>query len=87
VSVCVCVCVCVCVADMYYVQPVIPQGETPGREFTIAYYSRDTRRGVDWNYKDAEGKVSHLHIYIEREYVCVYIHIYIYMYRGVDWNL
>jgi hypothetical protein len=26
-----------------------------GREYTIAYYKRDTRRGVDWNYSDAEG--------------------------------
>ena len=35
-------------------KPVVPQGEE-GREYTIAYYKRDTRRGVDWNYQDAEG--------------------------------
>ena len=38
-------------------RPVVPQGET-GREYTIAYYKRDTRRGVDWNYADAEGKLA-----------------------------
>jgi hypothetical protein len=38
-------------------KPVVPQGPA-GREFTIAYYKRDTRRGVDWNYQDAEGTRS-----------------------------
>eukprot|EP00802_Teleaulax_amphioxeia_P029284 Tamp_31311.p1 GENE.Tamp_31311~~Tamp_31311.p1 ORF type:complete len:151 (-),score=38.38 Tamp_31311:250-702(-) len=38
-------------------KPVVPQGEE-GREYTIAYYKRDTRRGVDWNYQDAEGKLA-----------------------------
>ena len=38
-------------------KPVVPQGPA-GREYTIAYYKRDTRRGVDWNYQDAEGTRS-----------------------------
>jgi hypothetical protein len=40
-------------------KPVVPQGEQ-GREYTIAYYKRDTRRGVDWNYADAEGGLGPL---------------------------
>ena len=35
-----------------------PWAGEDGREYTIAYYKRDTRRGVDWNYKDAEGALA-----------------------------
>jgi hypothetical protein len=35
-----------------------PSAGEDGREYTIAYYKRDTRRGVDWNYTDAEGALA-----------------------------
>jgi len=49
--------------------PVIPQSDVAGSEFTIAYYKRDTRKGVDWNYTDAEVCActrvhTHTHIFM-----------------------
>mmetsp|Transcript_67 Transcript_67/g.224 ORF Transcript_67/g.224 Transcript_67/m.224 type:complete len:207 (+) Transcript_67:89-709(+) len=37
--------------------PHIPAGE-PGREYSVAFYNRDTTRDPTWQYKNAEGGIA-----------------------------
>mmetsp|Transcript_24767 Transcript_24767/g.60790 ORF Transcript_24767/g.60790 Transcript_24767/m.60790 type:complete len:202 (+) Transcript_24767:46-651(+) len=37
-------------------EAVIPQGMEPNREFSVKYYTRNTKTAGAWSYKDAEGK-------------------------------
>ena len=64
--------------------PVIPQTDVAGSEFTIAYYKRDTRKGVDWNYTDAEVCActhehtrTHVYIVVKHSYMISHTHMHI----------